>query len=226
MAMKKAEMEAHRAKYNALIVRARAALREGRFHDAIEAAISTWDYIDGMMQYERRYQDREFTGIDSIDMALRYAPLVFDYESLNELDSLLKSKRRIDKNTSDDLVGKLAGARALMLEAHLIWDHLEKVPDARQDRIRKILGGNQDRWRSVVETWEKMGLVRRTPEGGSYRLSLVTRMDQVVRAKCPSCGAVAKAKKSRFLENQVCPQCRTTASFVILAEAAGKRTEE
>lgn len=226
MAMKKAEMEDHSAKYRALMVKARAAHREGRYHDAIDAAISTWNYIDGMMQYERRYESREFTGIEGIDLVLRYAPLVFDHQNLNTLESLLRSKRRIDKNTSDDLAGKLTGARVLMWEAHRVWDHLEKDSDTRQDRIRQILGGNQDRWRSVVETWEKMGLVRRTPEGGSYRLSLVTRMDQVVRAKCPSCGAVAKAKKSKFLENQVCPQCRTTVSFVILAEVASARTEE
>ena len=35
-------------------------------------ALSSWDYIDGMMQYERRYNGEEFASIQGIDVILKY----------------------------------------------------------------------------------------------------------------------------------------------------------
>ena len=223
MAMKKAELEEHRSRYQALMSRARAAQREGLYREAVELALSSWDHVDGMMQYERRYEKREFASIESIDVVLRFSPALLDFPSLDKLEALLKDYRRIDKNTSESLVEKLAAARSLMWQAHGMWDHLEQHPDTRQDELRQILGGDQNQWRSLAEMWEKMGLVCRTPEGGSYRLALSTRMGKVVPGKCSSCGAVSEAPKAMFLEELACPDCHTKAMFVMLTQ--GEPTE-
>jgi uncharacterized OB-fold protein len=69
----------------------------------------------------------------------------------------------------------------------------------------------------VAEAWERMGLVRRTPAGGSYRLALSTRTGQVVSGKCPACGHVADAPKAMFFEPMTCPACSINATFVITA---------
>ena len=100
---------------------------------------------------------------------------------------------------------------------HSLWDHLERHPEARQDELRTVLGGDQETWRAVAERWEKMGLLRRTPEGGSYRLALITRMGQVVPGKCPTCGEVVEAPKSMFLEETTCPECTQSVQFTILS---------
>ncbi|MHC4696999.1 MAG: hypothetical protein ACYTFA_09670 [Planctomycetota bacterium] len=206
--------------------KAQAAHHEGLYRDAVEAALSSWEYIDGMMQYERRYEEKEFDGIKAIDMVLKYAPLVLDFHSLDKLESLLKNQRRIEKNTSESLAERLTQARALMWDAHRMWDHLEQHGEARQDKLSRILGGEQDKYRSVAETWEKMGLLQRTPEGGSYRLALSTRMGEVVSGKCPSCGAVAEAPKSMFLEEMRCPDCRVKVLFVLLPKGGATVTKE
>jgi hypothetical protein len=72
----------------------------------------------------------------------------------------------------------------------------------------------------VAEAWEKMGLVARTPEGGSYRLVLCTHLGEVVWAKCPSCGSALEGAKALFLEPMDCPRCHASGLFVILAAAA------
>lgn len=226
MAMKKAEMESHRAKYHDQMAKARAAQQKGLYHEAVELALSSWDHIDAMMQYERRFQDRELVRIEGIDMVLEYAPLLLDFRSLDKLQSLLKNYRRIDKNTSESLVDKLAKARSLMWDAHHMWDYLEQHADARQNELHRILGGEQDQWRSVAEAWEKMGLLHRMPEGKSYCLALSTRMGEVVSAKCSSCGAVAEAPKAMFFEELACPNCRATVLFVILSKEATAGTKE
>jgi hypothetical protein len=121
---------------------------------------------------------------------------------------------------------KLAEARTRLWNTHRLWTHLERNPNTRQDQLRQILDGDQDEWRSTVQAWARMGLVRRTPEGGSYRVALSTRMGQVVPAKCPFCGRVAEAPKAMFLETTKCPKCRKPVAYVLLATANDTDTRE
>src|SRR5438034_11671357 len=116
MPLKKSEMEAHRAAYYALISQAHAAIQQGLVQKAIELASASWEYIDGMMQYERRYESKEFDSVEGIDIVLEYAPLIFDFHILEKMAELLKSQRRIDKNASDDLAAKLDSAKQSMLD--------------------------------------------------------------------------------------------------------------
>lgn len=216
MAMKKTELEAHRAEYEARMSSARAAERKGLYRVALEQAASTWDYIDGMMQYERRYQDAEFDSVPAIEMVLKYAPLLFQFESLNRLATLLENSKRIEKHTSADLGEQLRAARQRMWDNHRLWSYLEANSDARQDQLRMRLGGDQDYWRAIAEAWEQMGLLRRVPEGDSYRLLFTTRMDEVVKGKCSACGSVADAPKRTFLCRVTCNRCKEDALFVIV----------
>jgi hypothetical protein len=215
--MNKAELEQHHTQYYAVLSETRETLQGGDYKKAVDLAVSSWEHIDGMMQYERKYNGRDSVEVEAIDTVLRFAPLLFDFECLNKLDVLLKGQRRIEKNTSADLTNLRAKARELMWEAHRLWNHLEQHPNSRQDELRRSLSGDQDRWRSMAETWEKMGLLSRTPEGGSYRLSLSTRMDEPILAKCPSCAALGKAPKSKFLDDVTCPKCHVNVSFVFFA---------
>jgi hypothetical protein len=217
MAMKKADMESHRDEYYARISKARSALSQGHYHQAVQFACSSWDFVDGMMQYERKYEDREFKSIEGIDIVLDYAPLLFDVESLDGLETLLRTQRRIDRNASDDLADKLAKARFLMWEAHRAWSHLENVQKAMQDRLHGALGGDANVWRYLVKSWEQMGLVHRESDGQVHQVALATQMDLTVSGKCPSCGAVGKARKAKFLESVACPKCSQQVHFVILA---------
>ncbi len=216
----KAELEQQRNQYSALFEKAFAAEGAHLYREAIGYAIASLPFVDGMMQFERKYENHEFRSVETIDILLKYAPLLLHFPSLDELGVLLKSQKRIDKNASDDLATRLDAARQRMWDAHRLWDHLEENPGARQDELRKTLGGDQDAWRTLAETWQRAGILLRTPEGGSYRLSFQTRMHALARAKCPNCGLVARASKSKLLEPQTCPKCRKTAELVLLPDDA------
>jgi len=219
MAMKKAEMEAHRDAYERLMNQARAAQRSGLYRKAIELALSSWDHIDGMMQYERRYSEKEFASIEAIDLVLKYAPLLFDFPSLDALEALLKERKRIERDTTEDLGANLADARALMWDAHRMWEQIEQNPGFRQDELRRTLDGEQETWRSIAEAWEKMGLLGRTPESGSYCLALSTRLGEIVPAKCSACGAIGRGPKAMFLEDTTCAACGTRVPFTLMPSA-------
>jgi hypothetical protein len=217
MAMKKSEMEAHRDAYEAIQPQVWHAMAHGAFVEAIKLAKSSWPYIDGMMQWARKYEERQLASVETIDVVLRCAPLALDLHSLTELETLLREERRIDRDATDDLGRKLIEARVLLWEAHRLWSYLETHPGVRQDELRQALGGSQERWRSLAEGWEKMGLLRRAPESGSYRLTPATRMNEVVAAKCPHCGRIAEETKAAFLDELGCLECRTSSLHVILA---------
>ena len=215
--MKKEEILVHQQQYQLLMDEARAAEREGLYRVAVEKALASWEHIDGMMQYERKYESKEFSSVRAIDLTLKYAPLLLDFASLDKLEGLLKDFRRIERNTSDSLADKLTSARKFMWNAHRLWDQLERNPGQRQDELRRLLGGEQEQWRGVAEAWEKMGLLQREPVSGTYRLTLSTRMGQLVSAKCPVCGEVGEGPKAMWLEKVACPECKSKVLFVILS---------
>jgi hypothetical protein len=228
--MNKTEMEYNRSEYNAWMERAKLAEGQVLYVKAIEAAMRAWQHIDGMIQFEKKYglyreRDEPFGKIAAIELVLDLAPLLLHFEALNALENLLRQCPRLARKGSASLVDKLASARERMWLNHRLWDHLDRNPDARQDELRSALGGDQDNWRSLAGEWEAMGLIRRRPEGGTYRLTLSTRMGEQVRAKCPSCGNVAEGSKAMFLEMVPCTKCCAKALFVILptgGEAIGR----
>jgi len=164
MAKTKAEMAEDRERYHELVANAQLALRENRFREAVKIASSSWKHIDGMMQFERKYENKEFSNIEAIDIVLEYAPLLFEFTVLNELAALLKAQRRIDRDASDDLARNLSEARDRMWAAHQLWNHLEIHRNVKMDELGSTLGGSQDTWRALAEAWETMGVIRRTPK--------------------------------------------------------------
>jgi hypothetical protein len=219
---KKAELEWHAREYERHAGAARLAEREGLYEQVVKAALEAWPHIDGMMQYEKKYNSREFSSIPTIGMVLRYAPLLLDAESLDRVECLLKERKRIDKNTSVSLSDALSAARRRLWDAHRLWDRLEWEGEQRQDELQRTFGGNQDEWRALAEAWERMGLVARQPEGSSYRVGLQTRFGAIFSGKCPQCGDHVEAPKAMFLEQMKCPHCNQTAMFTIIAAESSK----
>ncbi len=215
--MKKAELEAAAAAYEQGVRSAHEYQRSGLYKLALEAAVGTWEHVDGMLQFESRFEKKETQSIAAIDLVLLYAPLLLDHKMLSSLEDFCKKCRRIIKNEAFDVTNRVNEARQYMRENHRLWSHLSEAGESLQSDLRKVLGGDQDRWRAVAEAWEKMGLIRRTPQQNSYMLRLATSMGQVVPAKCPKCGRREQAPKAMFLDKVKCPKCRARDLFVFCA---------
>jgi hypothetical protein len=216
--MKKAEMEQCHAEYDLRMAQSEKAQQAGMFHKAVQLALAAGEYVDGMIQYERNCMEIELSRIRALDMVLRYAPLLLDFSSLEKVGQLVAECRRIEKNVTTDYAKELAEARSRMWQTHRLLDYLERNAECRQDELRQLLGGDQDDWRRTAEGLEETGLLRRTREGGSYRLAFMTQMQEVVKAKCQSCGAVAEGAKVGFLDQVTCGRCQQSVLFVILSK--------
>ncbi len=216
--MTKAEIEQHSAAYHALMDEVSTSIRAGLFREAVDLAVSSFSHVDGMMQFEQKYGGKTTTSVASIDFVLQHAPLMFDIESIETLENLLHSQKRIAKNVSVDLSDQLGKARLLVWEAYRFWDYLEQHLTVREDDLRVALGGDSMQWRSIAKSWSDMGLINRFGDSGHHQVSLVTHLERPILAKCPSCAAVVQAIKEKVLEERTCPKCRQKRLFVLLAK--------
>ena len=219
MAMVKAEMQAHRASYYELLGKAQDTLLEGLVPEAVAYAVRSLVYVDGMMQFERKYEERQFASIDAIDLILSHAPFIFDLPSINQVAALLKSQRRIEKNTSVDFKAALAESLGFMWCAYHLWNYLERNGACDDENLSRVLGGTDEQRRAVVEACIAIGTISRSGDS-PHRLRLTTRIDDKVHGKCPNCGASGKSAKSNFLEEHHCPRCKSLVSFVTVEGSA------
>ena len=153
MPMKKAEMEAHNLQYDDYMAVAQSAEEHGLFKGAVKAAISAWDFIDGMMQYRAKYADAKFSSIPAIDLVLKYAPLLLDSKSLDRLEQLLRERSaHVPRNTSEDVAEELKAARGQDVGKSPIARISAANSRARTGGVTQdIRVSAQDHWRSVAE---------------------------------------------------------------------------
>jgi hypothetical protein len=205
MAKTKAELTSDAERYHEWAEKARLSLAAGRIDEAIAHAVASWDFVDGMMQFERRWADKEFDEIETISLVLEHAPVMLHSESLTKLAQLLKAQKRIDKNASDDIAGRLAQAAAVMQTAHRTWSLIEATDSHRpSDKTEK----------AILARWEDLGFVRRCESG--WRA--VTQSTSRTQAKCPSCGAIVSGPRLKLLHELDCPKCHRTVEFTLLTD--------
>ena len=216
--MAKADLEFDHEEYLAALEQAQLAMRTADLADAVAHAVQSFEHVDGMMQFEKRYNDVESVAVDTVSLVIENAPLVFDNDALDKVESLLASKKRIERNAQGHLREKLAAAREAIREVGLVWDHIDRLQESTDAREWFAIPCKTARWRFIVSAWSAMGIIRPVERDGADAFEWVTRMDAATRAKCSSCGTLAKGPRVRLLEPAVCPACRQKVSFVLVGD--------
>jgi hypothetical protein len=204
-------MQSHDAQYHRLMLEVKLALDSGRYSKAVILAAESFPHIDRMLRYQSQSESRKLDAVPAIEAVLFYAPLVFDYRSINALGDLLRSFKRVDNYFDRTLGERLETARKRMWENHRLWSQLDSAGHLSESDVRPQ---GRAPWASLNE-WEKMGVVVSTSLGVSGCFQLTTRMGEMVFAKCSSCGRTSEGPKAAFLEPTRCDACRSTSSFVI-----------
>jgi len=217
MAKTKAELQADWTTHHAYLAKAHELMAAKRFDEAIDLAIASFDYLDGMMSYAKKYEDTVFETVPAIDFVLANAPLRFRYDSLNRLEEVLRAQRGIQRKASQDLSRAISIARNRMQDARALWALIDATANTAQRKTSSTAAAE------ILVDWHRMGLVRRSPDVGGIGYCLTTQMGETALAKCFNCGVVAKAPKIRLLSSLNCPKCHTDAGFVILPTTDTKR---
>jgi hypothetical protein len=211
---KKAELESDFNQYSILRSKMRHAENVGQFQEALVIAVASFEHIDGMMQFDKKFgKQSQFYSIDTIDFVLKHAPMLFDIASIDKLEVLLKAKRTIEKNTTADLAELVTTARSNVLEAYRLWTLFDEAHAVTKTHLK-----NEPILRTIVKFWLKLGLVRLVTSDGAEHHEFTTRMTEKVRGKCPSCGATGAGTKLKLLDVINCPRCKKSVNFVFLAD--------
>ena len=217
--MTKDEMYFHYQSYHEKMEVAQTAENEGRYKEAVDAAISALGNIDGMVQYTKKYVPTTEIRLDAINMILNISSLLLDTKRLSKLEPFLRDYKRIARKSesSTDLAAALEKSRAGAWLNHRLWCIIDSRPGIRQSDLAGIMKPSAAELldiQNTIESWEKMGLVRKQKNG---ELSLATRINAVVSGKCPSCGKSSSAPKSVFFGNTKCLYCKKTSTFCIVS---------
>lgn len=218
--MSRSKLEELRAVFNLHMGAAVRAESEGNYAAAIQHAKGAWPVVSDIMRFERKYEDSERESDPSIDLVLRLAPLLFDRSSLRELEALLRTAKGIDRMATDDLAERVREANLLLAAVHRLWCLIENSPGILQADLLRLPDA-EPAWRTTLQSWEDMGLIRRVESGGSLELRITTNTNERVRARCMECGSLLAAEKRSFLIAGVCPVCKVTTDFVIQTTADG-----
>lgn len=216
--MKKAELRAHNEMYQRLLSEAKAAVLGRSFQRGIERAASAWNHVDEMMQFQRKYQKHEFVPLECVDIVLRYAPLLLEIDYLNRLEELLKTKRRVERNSTENLKMRLGQARGLFHYVYQLFDCIESGQSCRIESLPQTIHSKYTDRETVIAQLVEIGLARLQRSASGALISLITSMESMVSGKCMHCGHVEQSQKSDFLLTRVCSCCGQHTLFVILAE--------
>ena len=212
--MTKAELESAHREYGIMAQGAIYAEQAGIYRLVVDRAVAAWQYVDGMLQFEKRYLENDSPNIAAVELVLKYAPVLLDFATLNRLESFLSENRRVKRLVEAGADDCIAEARARMWNAHMIWSELEANPGSRAVELHARLALPTKFTTFVLSCWTTSGLVLQLGRG---ELSLSTQLGRVVPAKCSSCGKMTEAPKAMLLESVDCPECGQQASFVLLA---------
>ncbi|MCA9092853.1 MAG: hypothetical protein KDA68_05170 [Planctomycetaceae bacterium] len=220
VAMKKADMESHYNEYSRLILEARSEIEKLDYRKAIRTAESSWGFIDGMLQYEKRFLNSEKVSVQGISVVLSYSPFLLDFEPLDRVENFISANPRVRKNSRENLVDELQDSRECLVQAYSLWDRLEKKSLIYRDELKQ----QSSEVREIIDFWKDVGIGAWIPVSDRQVFRLVTHLQEIVRAKCNYCGVCVQAPKTKLLDLVVCPKCKQSSVFTLLTSQVARST--
>jgi hypothetical protein len=213
--MSKARLEEAQSRYDHFVELAMSARRSGNISQAIAHAKAAWPYLPDMMKFEQKYEGRSFASFECIDLVLRYAPLMLDFASLDQLGEFLKKEKSVDRIATDDLAERLQAAREQLSECFRLWRSLEREPDWTLQQHLTRLGQPQAKWTEYLQSWRDLGFVFVDLRRFHSPIRLKISLGSIVDAHCTGCGEPASAPKRTFFSPMSCTACGTVSHFII-----------
>jgi len=145
-----------------------------------------------------------------------YGPPLFEHAVLESALAFVRSTRFLAKHEN----GYLQTAEAAVEReeaARILWNHLEREPGTLQKSIGPQLNLERDVAVSILDVWERLGVVVREREKKTYKLYLGTRLDEETEGICLFCGLRVKGHKVHLLKPVSCQRCKAEDYYHIVA---------
>lgn len=207
----KSELELGRKACHAIALDAIQAEQRHEYLRVIDLSLQSLPLIDSAIQFERKFLKIEQPPTPTIRLIFEYAPLFFWYEAIDRVEELVTQNKRIERLTGQDFRGAVMRSRELLEESARLWDALESQGSNNEAPIER-----EGRWSSILEIWQRAGLIVPPKNAKPLKWVFRTRFDSNVRAKCSRCGQITESRKMLFLSDINCIGCKTNTNHVIL----------
>jgi hypothetical protein len=213
--MKIAELESHHDAYADSERTIRAMVEKGEFPTVFSVCTASFPHIVPAIQFRRkRGIVPETPELSAVTTICKFAPPLFEHTRIELALEFVRSSRVL-MQSERNFLDLIEVARKREQLAHLLWNHLERHPGMLQRDIRKQLGVVQEDAVNIVDLWERLGILDRQPENGSYQLYFRTRLDAEVTGRCPNCGVRGKGRKDAFFPSAKCQKCGMVCHYHI-----------
>jgi hypothetical protein len=218
MAKTKTELQQDQADYDRLHAAAHDAVARADFDAALDHCIESLKHVAGMMQFEKRWENRQFRSVETIDLLLRYAPVLQRRDCLDALATVLDTDRRIDRLASADLASLLVEAESRIRRVSQLIDLFSDLGQVEPQTLAARYGGADEEWRALAATLEHVNYLTKVQTGDRVELRRRTNLARPVAGKCRHCGTIALASFGELLDCLVCRSCGVETDLTLYFE--------
>lgn len=213
--MKIAELEAHHDAFIDSEQTISSMVELGCFPQVFSICTASFSHIIPAIRYRKKKGiTPELTDLTAFTTIFKYAPALFEYAVIESLFEFINSSRVL-LHAEADYLNSVKAARKQEQLAHRLWNHIEHHSGMLQRDVRTELGVIPDNAIEIIEVWEKLGILLRHAEDGTYRLIFKTRLDTELTGFCPNCGVHGKGRKELFFRPVKCQKCGTEGHYHI-----------
>jgi len=217
MSKKRASLEVSNASYQQLREQSLAAVCEKRYSDAIDLAIRSLEYVDDMMRFMDKHRKISLSSVETIELAIRYAPPMLASKQLDAIDDFLRSRRAIKRQVLDETLARVNHAKDLVHVAYVLWSYVEDhAPCCYEDAVACVSDRTFDAMR-LLDDWVEMLIIYKGQQGESHGINLVTPINGYIAVKCSQCGSAIKSKWAAALSEILCSVCGKSCRFVFMS---------
>lgn len=216
--MRKSELAEHHEQYLLKEAGIAAMVANRQFPAVFAACMECFPHIVPAIKYRKQSGiTPEAPNFLSFSTICTYAPVLFEHSAIKSLHEFVKATRQVARHENGYAQAVEAAIEREEI-ARTLWNRLERFPGTLQRELGRELNNAQAVIVKILETWEQLGVVTRSPFQNTYQVYLRTRLDAEVTGVCHSCGTRGRARKEAFLHPIPCQRCGVLGYYHLAAD--------
>lgn len=212
---KKSELEDSASAYAGFLLKVNSDVIRGDHPQIISTVIGSLPHVVGMLQFEKKYQGRQFASVEIIDLGITSAVCQLDSSFFKSLEAFLTEQKLLSKLLTADPWEGFALGTSQLATACQAWGYLDSHSPCAIQELYHICNDQTKLVDWLVYSWEQNYLVARHIANDTQFVSTFLHPDEKVTGQCPYCGASGSGKRHLFWTETNCPRCNTPVCFVV-----------
>jgi hypothetical protein len=210
-----AEMEAHHTELLAFENQIAAMESRMDFPAVFQVCEESFSHVAPAISFrKRRSLVPEVPTLQAFEVVWTYAPPLFEHSTLISTLDFVRSTRLLAKH-ANGYVESAESALSREATARRLWNFVEQRPGSSEATAVLELGVSSSAVTSILDVWNRLGVITKDHKNGADGLILATRLDEEIAGVCCRCEARVRTRKINLLQPRTCPKCGEKDYFYI-----------